>query len=241
MSIARHGRTNVGEAIVDQASRFAKGAQWSTGYRVDVEAPDGEEYEYFLKVLDRDRGDEMARGEYESEKALMEYIPEAISAPIAWGTFQDDPTRSFYLTRFRYTRELLPPFPALLAIVKKLHTESVSPTGKFGFPVTTFYGPPPMDNSWTDSWEEYFRREFVACVAYAQIPLGEDAELAELADEFIQKIIPRLLRPLQTGGRSIKPTLCFGDLYDSNVQTDVETNMPFLFDPCCFYGHNESA
>lgn len=36
------------------------------------------------QVLDRERGDEMARGEYKSGKALMEYIPDATNAPIAW-------------------------------------------------------------------------------------------------------------------------------------------------------------
>lgn len=201
----------------------------------------GEEHGYFIKIFDRARGDEMARGEYESQKALMDYIPHVISAPIAWGTFQDDPTHAFYLTHFRCTREELPELSDLMAIIKKLHNESVSPTGKFGFHVTTFFGPPPMDNTWTDSWEESFRREFASSVACAQFTLGNDPELADLSKEITSKIIPRLLRPLQTGGRSIKPTLCFGDFYDANVQVDDKTKEPFLFDPCSFYGHNEST
>ncbi|RYO87205.1 hypothetical protein DL766_004679 [Monosporascus sp. MC13-8B] len=65
-----------------------------------------------------------------------------------------------------------------------------------------------MINDWTDNWEEYFTRLFRANLTYAQQERGKDPELEELAEQFIQKVIPRLLRPLQTGGRSIKPTLC---------------------------------
>lgn len=182
----------------------------------------------------------MAMGEYVSSMTLIEYIPDNIVPPIAWGTFQEDKSKSFFLTNFHYLVERLPSTPELLAIIKKLHQSSTSPNGKFGFPVTTFYGPPPMDNSWTDSWEEYYTREFRSSVAYAQGPLGNDPELAEVAESFIQTVIPRLLRPLQTGGNKIKPTLCFGDLWDANIQIDVLTNKPILFDPCCFYGHHES-
>jgi protein-ribulosamine 3-kinase len=179
-------------------------------------------------------------GEYVSSRTLRQCIPDNIVPPVAWGTFQDEPAKSFFLTHFRNLVERLPLTTELLAIVKKLHQSSTSPNGKFGFPVTTFYGPPPMDNTWTDSWEEYFTREFCSSVAYAQVPLENDPKLAELAESFIQIVIPRLLRPLQTGGNSIKPTLCFGDLWDANIQTDAITNQPVLFDPCSFYGHHES-
>ncbi len=35
---------------------------------------------------------------------------------------------------------------------------------------------------------------------------GEDPELQAVAEAFIDKVVPRLLRPLQTGGRTIKPS-----------------------------------
>ncbi|KAB5582351.1 Fructosamine kinase-domain-containing protein [Coniochaeta sp. 2T2.1] len=221
LSVFQHGRTN-----------------WSTGYKIEYEV-DNEEKEYFLKVLDRARADEMARGEFESSKALIQHIPETIVPPIAWGKYEEDQSKAFYLTHFRYLHEQLPTNSQLLSIIKKLHQSSASPTGKFGFHVTTFWGPPPMDNTWTDSWEEYYTRKFRSALEYGQIPHGRDEELCELGEEFIRKVIPRLLRPLQTGGRSIKPTLCHGDLYDANIQIDSATNQPVLFDPCCFYGHHE--
>lgn len=182
----------------------------------------------------------MAEAEYEGQKAMSAVIPDNVASPMAWGLFEDHPTKAFFLTRFRNLHDRSPPVVQFLAILKKLHQTSVSPTGKFGFPVTTYFGPPPMINDWTDSWEEYFGRQLRADVAFAQTVYDEDAELASLTEEFVEKVVARLLRPLQTGGRNIKPALCHGDLWDGNVQIDVDTKQPFIFDAVCFYGHNES-
>lgn len=183
----------------------------------------------------------MAKAEFESQEALAAIIPDNVVIPIAWGYFQDDMSKSFYLTRFRNLRLLLPPPSQLVAIVKKLHQMSTSPTGKFGFHCTTYWGPPPIRNEWTDSWEEFWSRQFRSDIAYAQQVHGEDQELAILAEEFIQKPVARLLWPLQSGGRNIKPSLCHGDMWDGNIRIDAETKQPILFDSCAFYGHAEGA
>ncbi|KAI0376957.1 Fructosamine kinase-domain-containing protein [Hypomontagnella monticulosa] len=221
LSVGHHGKTN-----------------WSTGLKIDTKV-DSEKEEYFVKIVERREFVGMSQAEYEGQKALTTYIPDNVVTPVAWGFFKEDNSKSFFLTRFRHLSAYSSPASQLLAIIKKLHQSSVSPTGKFGFHVTTFYGPPTMINDWTDNWEEYFTRQFRANLAYAQQERGDDPELQELAEEFIEKVIPRLLRPLQTGGRSIKPTLCHGDLWDGNIQIDVETKQPIMFDSCCFYGHNE--
>ena len=182
----------------------------------------------------------MARAEYESQKALAAVIPDNVVIPLAWGVFEKDKSKAFFMTRFRDLRDSSPPTLQFLAILKKLHQTSVSPTGKFGFHVTTYNGPPKMVNEWTDSWEEYYARQCRSDISCLQQVYGEDAELADLTEEFVQKVVARLLRPLQTGGRSIKPTLCHGDLWDGNVQIDVDTKQPIMFDSCAFYGHNES-
>ena len=182
----------------------------------------------------------MARAEYESQKALAAIIPDNVVIPMAWGMLEEDRSQAFFITCFRNLRDRALPLLPFLAILKKLHQTSVSPTGKFGFHVTTYNGPPKMVNEWTDSWEEYYVRQFRSDISYLQHVYGEDAELAALTEEFVQKVVVRLLRPLQTGGRSIKPTLCHGDLWDGNIQVDVDTEQPIVFDLCAFYGHNES-
>ncbi len=181
----------------------------------------------------------MAEAEYEGQRAMSAVIPEHAVEPIAWGYYEGDKTKSWFLTRFRKLQACTPEPQLFLSIVKRLHQESVSPTGKFGFHVTPFYGPPAMVVDWTDNWEEFWTREFRSGLQYALRMRGDNPELVAVAAEFIAKVVPRLLRPLQTGGRSIKPSLCHGDLWDGNIQKDVATDQPVVFDPCPFYGHSE--
>jgi len=181
----------------------------------------------------------MAEAEYEGQKAIAAIIPESAMKPFAWGYYENDKTRSWFLTQFRHLLSDPPQLRDLLTVVKRLHHQSVSPTGKFGFHVTPYYGQPPMVVDWTDNWEEFWIRMFRSDLEYAQQMRGHDPELVEVAEEFIDKVVPRLLRPLQTGGRSIKPSLCHGDLWDGNIQTDRDSLQPALFDPCPFYGHHE--
>ncbi|KAK6837926.1 hypothetical protein PG987_006207 [Apiospora arundinis] len=213
--------------------------RWSVGLRIEVERDDGKKEVFFLKNIERKEWVGMAEAEYEGQKALFEKIPDNVTAPLAWGMLQADPTKSFFLTRYRNLLDRPPPAVELLSVLKKLHTNSVSPTGKFGFHVTTYFGPPPMINDWTDSWEEYFGRQFRADIVYVQQVFGADPGLVDLTEEFVNKVVARLLRPLQTGGRRIKPSLCHGDLWDGNVQIDADTQQPIIFDTVCFYGHNE--
>lgn len=56
----------------------------------------------------------------------------------------------------------------------------------------------------------------------------------------LDKAIPRLLRPLETEGRSIQPCLVHSDLWTGNVMPDAETNEIIIFDSCAFWGHNEA-
>ena len=181
----------------------------------------------------------MSEAEYEGQKAISDVVPDNAVKPAAWGYFKGDRAKSWFLTPFRKLLPITPPLRTLLSIIKKLHQDSISPTGKFGFHVKPFYGPPPMIVDWTSSWEEFWTREFRSGLKYAQKMRGEDLELVNLAEEFMEKVVPRLLRPLQTGGRDITPRLCHGDLWDGNIQVDVDTQQPVMFDPCPFYGHAE--
>lgn len=181
----------------------------------------------------------MARGEYESQKALAQYLPNNTAAPLAWGTFESDPTKSFFLTTYRDLKEKTPEPTQLIEILAKLHTTSSSPTGKFGFHVTTFNGHVPLRNDWTDSWEEWYSRQLRSDIEWEQSVRGVDPEFNKVAEDFFQKVIPRLLRPLQSGGRSIKPVLVHGDMWHGNAQIDMDTNRVILFDSCCCYAHNE--
>ena len=68
---------------------------------------------------------------------------------------------------------------------------------------------------------------------------GQDFELNQVAEEFFAKVVPRPLRPLQTGGRRIEPVLVQGDFWDENIRLDRDTGKLTIFDACCCYEHRE--
>ena len=51
----------------------------------------------------------MAEGEYESQKALAAIIPDNVVIPMAWGIFEEDKSKAFFMTRFRDLRDRPPP------------------------------------------------------------------------------------------------------------------------------------
>lgn len=69
---------------------------------------------------------------------------------------------------------------------------------------------------------------------------GPCVELNELLPDLFDKVIPRLLRPLETNGRKLKPSLVHGDLWCGNVGViDGDTGQAIVFDPSSFWAHNE--
>ncbi|SPO01576.1 uncharacterized protein DNG_04249 [Cephalotrichum gorgonifer] len=141
----------------------------------------------------------MAYGEYESQQALAEHLPDNVAVPLSYGTFQLDASKSFFLTPFLKFEDSFPDPMQLTKILEKLHRSSTSPTGKYGFHVQTFNGVVPLINDWCDTWEEWFSRQFRSDIAWEQSIAGPDPEFDRVADEFFEKVIPRLLRPLETG------------------------------------------
>lgn len=68
---------------------------------------------------------------------------------------------------------------------------------------------------------------------------GKNNVMDALVEKLFEKVIPRSLRPLQTGGRCIKPTLCHGDLWHGNIARNRKTHKLMLFHSCALYAHNE--
>lgn len=122
------------------------------------------------------------------------------------------PSASFFLTPFRNLGDKTPEPAQLVEVLERLHKASMSPTGKFGFHITTFNGVVPLVNDWCDTWEEFFSRQLRSDIEWEQSIRGPDPEMDEISSEFFGKVIPRLLHPLQTVERNIKPVLVHGDV-----------------------------
>lgn len=181
----------------------------------------------------------MVSGEYESMKALHDALPELTPKPIAWGTFAQDENVHFFLCEFVDMTDDLPDVEASMKMLAELHSKALSPNGQYGFHVPTLQGTVPQHTEWTNSWEEFFTRSIKLVFENEERSQGPDEEVQQLCQETLLKVVPRLLRPLETGGRHIEPRLIHGDIWDGNTSTDVATNLPVIYDATSIYAHNE--
>lgn len=181
----------------------------------------------------------MVAGELESMTALHQNIPFATPAPIGCGTYASNPSIHFFLCDFTEMMDELPDIQRFTSTVAQLHRVSNSPNGKYGFPVPTYMGRMAQHTAWTESWEVFFTDYMQHLMCTIESAQGPDPEFKELFEAVVQKVIPRLMRPLETGGRSIKPSLVHGNLYAGNVSVDEEALEPIVYDATCLYAHNE--
>ena len=191
----------------------------------------------------------MVSGEFVSMKSLHEKLPSNTTTPLAWGTYASNPNIHFFLCNFiemsmdrSNTQNVSPALPDatnLSSALANLHKNVWSPNGKYGFSVPTLQGTFPQYTEWTDSWEDFFAKSMKLVMDNEEKSQGPDPEIQELCQAVLQKVIPRLLRPLETGGRKIKPRLIHGDIWDGNVAIDSKTGWSVIFDATCIYAHNE--
>lgn len=159
----------------------------------------------------------MCEGEFESLKAIREVVPTFVPQPHAWGPLKHG-VGYFLLTEFRMVGQQPPDPPKLAVRLAELHKNSVSPTGKFGFHITTCHGNLPQDTNgvWEESWTKMFSRILSRAMDLDDKKNGVWPQFTAVRQLFFDKVIPRLLDPLQSDGRSIKPCLVHGDVWDEN-------------------------
>ena len=170
-----------------------------------------------MKVATGATGRGMLRGEYEGVSKLYSIIPEGVPKPVAWRTYRSQPKTHFYLCDFADMDEAqLPDMQAFC----RLHRESMSlsPDGKFGFHVVTYEGAMYQDTTWCDTWEASFVLRLRAAFAQERAVHGPDPETETLPPALYEKVVPRLLRPLQT----LRPALCHGDIWYGNMATKAD-------------------
>ncbi|KAL8877477.1 MAG: hypothetical protein Q9198_004514 [Flavoplaca austrocitrina] len=216
-------------------------SEWVQTVRIDVQLEDGCLKTYFKKGALGDRGRDMMRGTFESEKTLYLFAPNNVPKPVAWGTYKKEPDKHFYIYNFFDMTDDVPDIQKFCSLVAKIHLDSMGKSTKYGFPVTTYLANIGIYNSRTDSWEEWFARALKRMLEEEEKSHGRDEELAILTASMFDKVIPRLLRPLGTGERQIKPCLIHSDLWPGNAKPDAVTNEPIIFDSCGPWGHHEGS
>jgi protein-ribulosamine 3-kinase len=186
-----------------------------------------------------EHGRKALEGEFESTSAIHAVTPDFAPKPITWGSFKAIPNTHYYLCKFYDLAKELPEPTEFCSKLAELHTKSQSPNGKFGFHVVTYNGNLPQENSYADTWEEFFIKGFEYMLNLNLERGGPWEEMGGLKSAMLTKVIPRLLRPLETEGRAVKPVLVHGDLWCGNAGVDTKTAHSLVYDPSSFYAHNE--
>ena len=178
--------------------------------------------------------------EFESTSTIHTITPDFCPKPIECGTFETDPNLHFYVCKFYDFAEGVPEPQSFCEKLARLPSSSSSPEGKFGYHCATYNCDLPQDNTWCDSWETFYANGLRHVLKVREERAGRNTELEELLPALFDKVIPRLLRPLESEGRRIKPSLVHGDLWCGNSGViDNETGDGIVFDPSAFWAHNE--
>jgi len=175
------------------------------------------------------------KGEYETAKGIYDTDNTFSPRPIAWDNYQSDPEQWFLLCTFHDLDDGMVDPVRFCAKLAHLHLNATSTDGRFGFSCQTSRA----GEDWSDTWEECFTKLIRTLLKMEWTARGPDDELADLSTHLLDIVIPRLLRPLESEGRHVKPSLCHGDLWYGNACTDLATSEPIIFDGKALYAHNE--
>jgi protein-ribulosamine 3-kinase len=181
----------------------------------------------------------MVTGEFVSMTALHKTLPKFVPEPIGTDTCASAPDIHFFCCeQIRMTNEI-PEIQSFTSTLAELHTKGINPDGRYGFHVPTYKDTVPQYTAWHDTWEEFYYHSMKWFMDAEEKSQGVDKEMRELCQSILDKVIPRLLRPLETGGRQKQPRLIHGELWPGNTSWNIDTNMPVIYVAAALYAHNE--
>ncbi|KAL8897326.1 MAG: hypothetical protein Q9192_002630, partial [Flavoplaca navasiana] len=213
---------------------------WTVTARITAIDADGEPKFYILKCAEEDQGKAMLEGEFNSMCELYKTAPKFVPEPYTWGKLNvSNPDTYFFLCDFIEMTNQNPDPDQLCTKLVEMHLASVSPTGMFGFHINTCQGNLAQQTSWNPSWVDYYVQLVRGAMPINTEINGKWKNLEQCVDRLISDVVPQVLLPLESEGRTVKPCLIHGDLWDGNIGTDFETGEIYVFDASVHYAHYE--
>ncbi|KAK4042789.1 Fructosamine/Ketosamine-3-kinase [Parachaetomium inaequale] len=226
------------------------GSGFSVSYKL-IAAKDGQELAFFVKIGTGLKAEVMFRGEHTSLNALHAADPSLHLVPRshAHGALRA-PGKFFLAIDFLDLNSSAAGGTGLSLAAKlaRLHTTPAPiPRGfsnpMFGFPVPTCCGATRQDNTWTESWADFYADRRLRAVLKVGGWTEEDRskELGEAVERVAGVVVPRLLGDGHLKG--VQPVVVHGDLWSGNHGTGRIAGKggveEVVFDPSCVYGHSE--
>jgi fructosamine-3-kinase len=112
----------------------------------------------------------------------------------------------------------------------------------FGFPFPTCCGSTVQENSWNESWADFYANNRLRSILRAGTKSnGSDRELETTVEEVVRRVVPRLIGDDHLSG--VVPALIHGDLWNGNHGRGRIAGRggaeEVVYDPSCVYGHSE--
>lgn len=182
-------------------------------------------------------GRQMVEGEFEAMSLFYSTVPALVPKPQAWGKMQDGSGRHFYICEFLDLDNLLPDPTIFCSLLAQAHRRSKSPTGMFGFHVSTCHGRIPQPVDWDPSWQSFFTK-LLRHWFKADFELnGAWPAFEEAKEQMLSNVIPKLLGSLKDETHVVEPVLIHGDLGHHNVCH--AGGGIYIYDAEAYYAHHE--